>query len=450
MNTDNYQKIIPPKEPDRLVKNAIWAYFILLIIEGALRKWFLPFLATPLLIVRDPLALGILFICWKRNLLSFDFYMISMVILGLVATVTTLVFGHGNLQVALYGGRALLLHWPLIFVIGKVFNRQDVIKIGKVCLYIAIPMVILIGIQFYSPQSAWVNKGLNDEVEGGGFSGALGFFRPPGTFSFTNGNSLFFSLVACFVFYFWLNAKYINKLLLILATAALLISIPLSISRSLLFQVILSLLFTVIAVLYNPRYSVQMIKISMMTLIALMILSNLPFFQVATEAFSTRFEQADDTEGGLQGTLGDRFFGDLTLAFAGATDQPYFGQGLGMGTNAGSKLMTGDREFLIAEGEWGRVIGEMGLVLGLALIIIRISFSIKLVLASFRKLTEGDMLPWMLLSYAILILTQGGWAQPTPLGFHTLIAGLLLASLNHKKEEFVPITLPASSRLQYC
>ena len=35
------------------IKQMIWLYFFLLIFEGALRKWFLPFLATPLLVVRD-------------------------------------------------------------------------------------------------------------------------------------------------------------------------------------------------------------------------------------------------------------------------------------------------------------------------------------------------------------------------------------------------------------
>ena len=35
------------------LKRLIWVYFILLVFEGALRKWFLPGLSTPLLIVRD-------------------------------------------------------------------------------------------------------------------------------------------------------------------------------------------------------------------------------------------------------------------------------------------------------------------------------------------------------------------------------------------------------------
>ncbi len=40
-----------------LLRRMIWLYFVLLIAEGALRKWTIPSLSAPLLIVRDPLVL---------------------------------------------------------------------------------------------------------------------------------------------------------------------------------------------------------------------------------------------------------------------------------------------------------------------------------------------------------------------------------------------------------
>jgi len=36
----------------------------------------------------------------------------------------------------------------------------------------------------------------------------------------------------------------------------------------------------------------------------------------------------------------------------------------------------------------------------------------------------------MLLSFALLIIPQGQWAQPTSLGFSTLIGGLMIACFN--------------------
>ena len=90
-----------------------------------------------------------------------------------------------------------------MFAIGAIFTVDDVIKVGKVTLWISIPMAVLIGLQFYSPQSAWVNRGVGGDESGAGFTGALGYFRPPGTFSFTNGNAFFFALVShvCILFF---------------------------------------------------------------------------------------------------------------------------------------------------------------------------------------------------------------------------------------------------------
>jgi hypothetical protein len=417
----------------RLIKYGIWGYFFLLLFEGALRKWFLPGLATPLLLARDPLVLWIIYLSWKQGLFPSNIYLNSMLILGVIAVLTAMFLGHGNLTVAIYGARALMIHFPMVFIIGKIFDSSDVIKLGKMLLLIAVPMTILIALQFYSPQSAWVNRGLGDDAEGAGFSGALGYMRPPGTFSFTTGVSMFYGLASSFVFYFWLNVKYINKWILIMATIALLIAIPLSISRSLLFQVILTALFLVLAVVRNPAYTGKILMTIGIGIIGIIILSTIPMVQTATEVFTSRIDNAGESEGGLKGTFIDRFLGEQTGAFRNATEAPYFGYGIGMGTNAGSQLLTGERGFLISEGEWGRVIGEMGLVLGLFVIIIRIALTAKLVVSSVKELGQGKLLPWMLTSYGFVLLLSGGWAQPMALGFYTLTAGLMLASL---KEEF--------------
>src|SRR5690606_29107199 len=197
VNSEFYQeKLIEnsiSRDPYKLLKQGIWLYFFLLIFEGALRKWFLPGLSTPLLIVRDPIALWLVLVAWKKGLLPSNIYLTVIVLLGVLGFVTTCLFGHKNIAVALSGARIFLIPIPLIFVIGNIFTKDDVEKMGRIVLWISIPMAILIAMQFYSPQSAWVNRGVGGDLEGAGFGGAMGFFRPPATFSFTNGTSLFFS-----------------------------------------------------------------------------------------------------------------------------------------------------------------------------------------------------------------------------------------------------------------
>ena len=409
-----------------MLKKGIWLYFFLLIFEGALRKWFLPGLATPLLIIRDPLAAWLIFSAWKRGLLDVNFYIIVMVFISITGIYTAFFLGHGNLPVAIYGARISLFHFPLIFVIGKIFHKNDVEELGKVTLWISILMAILIALQFYSPQSAWVNRGL----EGGsaGFSGAMGYFRPPGTFSFTNGTSLFFGFVACFICYFWLNPLKINKLILISSTIGLIMAIPLSISRGLFLSVGVSLIFTLLAISRKPKYFGKMVMSMIGITVVLFLLSYIELFQTATKVLTSRFEVGNQLEGGMEGVLLDRYLGGLIGAFQHSGDQPFFGYGIGMGTNVGSMMLTGQTIFLISEGEWGRIIGELGPLMGICVVIIRLSLSATLLAASYRKLVKGDLLPWILLSFGLLTIPQGGWAQPTSLGFCTLIAGLILAA----------------------
>ncbi len=415
----------------KFLKKGIWLYFILLIIEGGLRRWFLPSLATPLLIIRDPLAAFLLFNAIRFNVFPKDKLIPVMFGIGIISIFTALFFGHGNLAVAFFGARILLIQFPMLFLIGRVFDRSDVIQMGKVILWISIPMAILITMQFYSPQSAWVNKGVGDSLEGAGFSGANGYFRPPGTFSFITGVSAFFGLAACFVFYFWLKPQYVNKILLIAATVALIVAIPTSISRTLFFQVVISLFFFLWAKSSQPGFIKRMTQLTAGFMVLFVILSNIDSLNTQMDAFSSRFTVANETEGGLDGVFIDRFLGGMVNAFSKIDDShAIFGQGMGMGTNVGAQLLSGKTVFLISEEEWGRVIGESGILFGLLIIVIRISMTFKIATKCFIRFRLGDALPWMLLSFGLLILLQGGWAQPTLLGFYVLIGGLILSSFN--------------------
>lgn len=419
------------------LKQGVWLYFLLLLFEGALRKWLLPFLATPLLVVRDPVALWLIIVCLQRKVLIPAYSLTIMTIIGTLALIFALTVGHGNPFVAVYGARILLIHFPFMFVMRSVFTRKDVVQIGKFTVFLAIPMLILIAMQFYSPQSAFVNRGVGGDEAGAGFSGAMGFFRPPATFSFTNGTTLFFSFVAPFVFYFWLNAENIKRWVLIGATIALLMSIPLSISRALLFQIIISTMFCVFAGSSNPKYAGRMIGALVGLVLLIAILSQTSMVGSTIEVFMARFDSANESEGGMEGVFIDRYLGGMLGAFTSTSNLPLWGYGIGLGTNVGAMLLTGGFTFLIAEGEWGRSIGELGPILGLGLVFVRLGLAFDITKESFRKLRAGDLLPWMLLSDAFLLVAQGGWGQPTALGFSIFAGGLIMASLQDDEEEEV-------------
>lgn len=418
------------------LKKAVWVYLLLLIFEGGLRKWVLPGLATPLLIVRDPVALWLLVKAIKKGLLKGNNYLALMVFITVVSIITAVTLGHGNLFVAVYGARLTLLHFPLIFIIGRLFTRDEVLEIGKVILWISIPMTLLVAMQFYSPQSAWVNRGIGGDMEGGGFNGgALGYFRPPGTFSFTNGNVLFYSFVAPFVFYFWMYPKNVSRLLLIGATGALLVAIPLAISRNLFFQVAVTFFFLVIGISRNPKYLGKLMGAVIIGGIAFVIASQLSFFSTSITVFTTRFDGANESEGGIKGVLGDRYLGGMISALTSSPKLPFWGYGLGTGTSVGGTLLFGVAGLTIGEDEWGRVVAELGPALGLGMVFLRLGVAVKLAWLAYKRVTMGDLLPWMLASFALINISQGQWAQPAGLGFATISAGLMVASFNQPKEE---------------
>lgn len=420
------------------LKKGIWLYFILLIIEGGLRRWLLPSLANPLLIIRDPLALYLLFNAIRLNVFPKNKLIPIIFCIGVISIFTALFFGHGNLFVALFGARILLIQFPMLFLIGRIFDRNDVVHMGKVILWISIPMALLITLQFYSPQTAWLNKGVGDSLEGAGFQGTEEYFRPPGTFSFISGVSAFFGLTACFIFYFWLQPRYVNKKILILSTIALIIAIPTSISRTLFFEVVISLFFFIWAKKELSGFFKSTAQLLSMIFLLIVLAISTDKLNTQIGVFTERFTSANEEEGGIDGVIVDRFLGGMTLAIVDIDDKHVlFGQGIGMGTNVGAQLLTGKTTFLIAEAEWGRIIGESGILLGLSFILIRIKMSFNFLFLGLKHLKKGDPLPWMLTSFGFLTLMQSQLAQPNNLGFFVLIGGLILASLKQPKYRII-------------
>jgi len=416
------------------MKKGIWLYLFLLIFEGSLRKWLLPGLATPLLVVRDPIAIWLIFMACKKGLFKMNGYMLILFAIGFVSFFMSLIYGHGKLAIAIYGIRILVIYFPLMFVIGRVLSYEDVLKFGRVFIYLAFPMLVLIIMQFLSPQSAWVNRGVGGDLSGAGFGGAMGYYRPPGTFSFAVGNSLYWSTTACFIFYYWVVPKGINRLILIVASASLLVAIPVSIVRSLFFQVLITLFFVIVYSMRNPKNIKRIMVVLISLVVIILVLYTIPIVQTSLEVFASRLTSASKYEGGLEGTFIDRFLGGMYGAIVNSNDLPFWGHGLGLGTNVGSVLMTGGgRTFLIAEEEWGRVIGEMGILLGITFIVLRINLVVKMGIASIKKIRMGDPLPWILISFGGLTILQSQIGQATPLGFFTLIGGFILASLKEER-----------------
>ncbi|WP_317309972.1 hypothetical protein [Phocaeicola plebeius] len=426
-------------EPYALYRKAIWIYIFLLIFEGALRKWVLPSLATPLLLVRDPIAIWLTIVGLQKGWIKSG-YAKTMMVVASISFILTLAIGHHNLFVALFGWRIYFFHFPMIFVMGKVLTRADLLKIGQFILWISIPMTILIFMQFHSPQTAWVNMGVGGEGTAG-FSGAMGYMRPPGTFSFTSGYVMFQAVVGCYLLYYLLMNNTIpkeyqfSKIVLIILAGCYLLSIPTSISRTHFFQTGVFIIFLFIAAMRRNKFKSKFLKFILIAIIAGIILYLSGLGGTSMEAFMDRLEGANKAEGGAEGVIGDRYIGGLLGSLINF-QIPIFGYGIGLGTNAGANIMGGNMYSFgfNGENEWSRIIGECGMLLGFVIIGIRLIFSLDIWNRAYKFLVKrNDLLPWMLSAGMMLTVPQGQWSIPTNLGFCILFGGLTLASINCKK-----------------
>ena len=247
MRNNNILKMGVKDESYLIYKKIIWLYIFLLVFEGALRKWVFPSLSNPLLLVRDPIVVYLVIIGIQKRLLDFMYVKVMMIVCT-ISFAFSLLFGHHNILVGLFGWRIYFFHFPMIFIIGQFLNRGDILAICRFLLYLSIPMTILIVIQYYSTPTAWVNIGVGGEGTAG-FGGVNGCMRPPGVFSFTQGYIAYQGMVGCTLFYYLIaNKTFENKdripnLFLILMLVCYIIAIPISISRTNLFQTILFLAF---------------------------------------------------------------------------------------------------------------------------------------------------------------------------------------------------------------
>ena len=418
---------------DKILKISIWIYLILWIFEGALRKWILPSLAAPLLIVRDPLAIYIMCRAIYLNIKFFNVYVVLSMLFTLFGLAITLTFGHGNLFVAIYGARIMFLHFPLIFIIGAVLTKEDVQRIGRFLLGINILMTIIVYFQFISPQTAFINIGIGGEGSAG-FSGAMGYSRPPGTFSFTSGLSIFYAAVSVFVFYFWLSKAHCSKILLVVSTLTLIIALPLTISRGAIVAVVIVGLFAVIASVTSSKMILKVIVVSILFYFFIIILQQYStIFNLGSNVLMNRVTTANNATagGGLKDSIFLRIFNDLISPFYELFKKPLFAGNLGMGTNAGAQLLKGKVTFLVAETEFGRLGGEQGIIFGGGLILLRTFLAISLAFRSIKLPHEQKLLPFILCGAACTAIFQGQWAQPTVLGYAIIMAGLVLASLKN-------------------
>ena len=421
----------PQKEKTRKrIVKCILAIYWLLIFEGALRKWAFPQYHQIIFFVRDPVALLVYFLALRNNIFNRDPFLstgilISIAFIPLIFIQAT--FLNMNPFTLIYGWRMYFFYLPLAFVIKDAFNAEDIYKLIRQTLYIAIPLSALVYFQYLSPPDSFINIGYG---AGKAFVVSGLIVRTTGTFTFTAGQTFFASSLMAMLIFVWLYHKrypLLSLTWLIIATVASIATLLLTGSRTAFFMTGL-----IVATTFTGLFLTNDIKLKFtgtILLAFLLLIGTAMFlgpFKESLEALGTRFAQAEQSEGSVIG----RAIAPLIIFTRYITATPVIGYGLGYGTGGGSLLATGKASLVLAEDEWSRVIMEAGPGFGIIYILYRMIFTLglaKLAIKSAR--IENNLLPIIFLGFIGFILFNGQIShQGTIQGYTWIFVGMVMAS----------------------
>ncbi len=407
------------------VKKLIWFYFILLLFEGALRKWFLPELSQGLLIVRDPIVIWIYFLCHAQGIFPMrNKYLNKCFHWVMLAVIVSLLVNQAHPFTVAYGARTNLLHFPLIFIMARVLTWNDVINFGKAFLLLSLPMTWVVAQQFQGDAQDIINTaagGTGSQLETSG-----GKVRASGTFSFVSGIVFYYCFTVSYIIYGFLMKGTFPKWMLYLGTSATLLAMVTAGSRAVIaecLQVVACIGF--LAYFRPSEFGKIAASVFGFSALALILYSQIDLFAEGLEFLSLRFEEAANVEGTPAEAYINRYFQMFMAPYYYSLWIDWLGNGLGTATRAGAALGGG---FGGAENSWSRPIIENGAIIGGLFIAWRIWITKDLLVSCIRAIKRGSYLAIFLFGAAGPILLFGLLGQPTNLGFAAFGCGLCLAA----------------------
>ena len=431
MNATTVLKLSAPtaqrQRAERLSRSGrlfVWTALIV-ILEGAVRKWGSSALTLPLVLSRDALAFYMVLHAFTQGhlrrhngpALILLWWSCCVIVWGLIQ----LMLGESNFEVFLIGLRFWLLYAWFAVAAAASMTEYDFRFAIKLALWALLFMAPLVVIQHFSPPGARINTEIDTEVEAI-FIVVQGVVRTTGTFSFTAGYTTFVALCTPLVLLMLESRKRKSRqrLLAFAVLGAFVVCSIVSGSRStvLLSGGMLGIYFLGNIMLAPGRRKVLALVILIVTVLMLGLF--LYLFRDAVESTQQRFEAASQVED---------FASRVLTIFIGEPEVykrfTWLGSGVGLGSNLANYVTSGDRSFFaLAETETGRTLLEGGL-LGYAFValkvIVAVAVLLKGVLLALRTRAIFPVLMWLTVVFAMF-----SWSYVGQLSINALF-GLLLA-----------------------
>jgi hypothetical protein len=412
-----------------LLKKLFWLYFLLLIFEGALRKWTISELSAVLLIIRDPVGIWIIWEAYRTHKWPTRWSAVVSPLTAFLAGLSTLqiVAGNNLLIVALYGLRSYLLPFPVMFIMGENLDEEDLRKLARCTLWLLIPEALLELAQYRIPAS-FLNRGA---YEGGGQLEFIGeHVRSSGTFSFVVGAELFASLAAVFIVYGITSPGFLKRWMVWAGAFAVILSVPTLGSRFVLLQLAGILVCVAIGGTMGLSHFMRVLRVILPMVILVFLAAQLPIFSDAFESLTNRVTSANAAEGGEAGARGAiiyRFVGPLLDEIEQVTSSSrWLGSGMGADANAMVTLV-GSESSKTSDFEMSRELWEFGIA-GIGYGLFKLFLAIAILGPALARARDGQPLALLMSPLTVSLLFIGTPEQPTEQGFMVISAALCIAA----------------------
>jgi O-Antigen ligase len=207
-------------------RRSVKAALVLVIIEGAIRKWILPGASDLVYFLKDVVLLGaytryfVLDRTHKRPVGSPEMKALLWIALVLISLQVFNV-RLASVAVGLFGFKAYLWYVPLCFMLRDLFRSSEEFQsFLKWYLLLVIPVGALGALQFISPPDSPLNTYVVGEADVATFSGSdeISRARITGTFSYISGYAAF--LTVCQALLFSMLTAKLNKVWMIILVGA--------------------------------------------------------------------------------------------------------------------------------------------------------------------------------------------------------------------------------------
>ncbi|MDR9395516.1 MAG: hypothetical protein RI571_14575 [Roseovarius sp.] len=430
----------------RFVVKAVFFIFILSLVEGPLRKWFLPGLATPLTILRDPFVIALYAYCLAHGLmlrrgiakLWLGFAIITSIV-GLAQYAAQGLPAYGWML----GVRTYWLYMPLAFVVAKTFTREDIHRFLRLCLWIAIPYAFLVAAQYNAPPYVFINLGVGAD-ESGAVGVGDGILRPFGLFTYTGPNVQFTAfMIAVFIAFYVGDVQMRRRGLFLVASGAAVGAMSVLTGSRLIYLLAAGIFAITLLGMTTARPSGRTLRR------ALGIIS-LPMFAAALllfafpdmlDAMIDRFNRAARSEGGIYDRIYYSGFTWLDALF----DASVFGYAIGAGAPGVARMLDLPALFL-GEADTQRNVRELGVLLGGSFLLLRWGTTAWVLFLAFRLAVHKSIWALPLAGYVTVPLTLGQITHsPINAFLPWLSIGLIIALRNDLYRDKLVRRIPHAS-----